>query len=203
MQYTGDDSRRLDERPAVSLNQNAQKYNAYCHITKRDTRSHIIACRKCRLDMGMGESLDDGGATTHIYAPWEFQTKLLHYFFTSNSLYMHIKTGAHMGVCTPLGRTWGVAPAAEHGGKMSLEGARVLWLQQLKTGAYPAECVSSCWRRGCTRSAPYIIHAHICPGSDMYVAGMMLSGQIYTNKTKARVYLHSRHLRQGCSSEFA
>jgi len=60
VRHKRDDSKCLDEKPAVFRIQNAQKYNAQCHITTRDTRSHIIAC-KCLLDMGIEKASGDGG----------------------------------------------------------------------------------------------------------------------------------------------
>jgi hypothetical protein len=57
-----DDSRRLDKEHAVSLIQNAQKYDARCHIATKDARDYIIA-RQCLLDMGIKEASCDGGAT--------------------------------------------------------------------------------------------------------------------------------------------
>jgi len=66
MRHKGVDSRYFDEKLAVSHIQNAQKYNAQCHITTRNTRSHIIAC-KCLLHMGMEKASGDGGATTYFY----------------------------------------------------------------------------------------------------------------------------------------
>ena len=61
MRHKRDEGRCLKEKPAVSRIQKAQKYNAQCHITTRDTRSHIIAC-KCLLDMGIEKASCDGGA---------------------------------------------------------------------------------------------------------------------------------------------
>ena len=57
-----DDSRRLDNEHAVSLIQNAQKYDARCHIATKDARDYIIA-RQCLLDMGIKATSCDRGAT--------------------------------------------------------------------------------------------------------------------------------------------
>jgi len=62
MRHKGYDGRRLDEEPAVSLIQNAQKYDDQCHIATKDDRDFIIACQ-CLLDMGIKEVSCDGGAT--------------------------------------------------------------------------------------------------------------------------------------------
>jgi len=66
VRHKGVDSRCFDEKLAVCRIQNAQKYNAQCHITTRNTRSHIVAC-KCLLDMGIEKASGDGGATAYIY----------------------------------------------------------------------------------------------------------------------------------------
>ena len=66
MRHKRDDSKCLDEIPAVSCIQNAQKYKAQCHITTRNPRSHIIAC-KYLLDIGIEKASGDGGDTTYIY----------------------------------------------------------------------------------------------------------------------------------------
>ena len=66
MRYKGVDRRCFDEKLTVSHIQNTQKYNAECHITTRNTRSHIVAYM-CLLDMGIEKASDDEGATTYIY----------------------------------------------------------------------------------------------------------------------------------------
>jgi len=63
-----DDSRCLDEKPAVSRIHKAQKDNAQCQMTTRDTRSHIIAC-KCLLNMGIEKASGDGEAKDAIAKP--------------------------------------------------------------------------------------------------------------------------------------
>jgi len=66
VRHKRDDSRCFDEKLAVSRIRNAQKYNAQCHITTRNTISHIVA-DKCLLDVGIGKASGDGGTTTYVY----------------------------------------------------------------------------------------------------------------------------------------
>jgi len=60
VRHKGDDSRRLYEESAISLIQNAQKYDVRCHIATKDARNYIIACQ-CLLDMGIQKASGDGG----------------------------------------------------------------------------------------------------------------------------------------------
>jgi len=98
VRHKGDDSRRLDKEPAVSLIQNAQKYDARCYIATKDARDYIIACQ-CLLDMDIKEASCDGGATECVRRRGSLVYKM----------YVLVKAGATRSAPQMLSLYWAVS----------------------------------------------------------------------------------------------